>query len=74
MLEKKKDGFFIINEKGLEELNQKELEKQEKEQLKQDLGNILFESAMDKAKIAELESNQADLLMEIALLKTGGVA
>ncbi|QOK28071.1 hypothetical protein IIE26_05225 [Cytobacillus oceanisediminis] len=45
---------------------------EEIEQLKQDLGNILFESAADKAKITELEAAQGDLLMELATLKMGG--
>lgn len=44
------------------------------EQMQQDLGNILFESAMDKQKIAELESMTGNLLMEVATLKTGGNA
>lgn len=43
-------------------------------QLELELGDILLESAMDKAKINELELSQGDLLMEIALLKMGGVA
>ena len=46
--------------------------KQENIQIKTDLGNILFESAMDKSKISELEVAQGDLLMEIAMLKMGG--
>lgn len=43
------------------------------EQLQQDLGNVLFESAMDKARIAELEINQGEMLMEIAMLKGGSL-
>ncbi|WP_370225303.1 hypothetical protein [Cytobacillus sp.] len=39
--------------------------------LEQDLGNVLFESAADKAKISELETTQGDLLIEIAILKNG---
>jgi hypothetical protein len=42
------------------------------EQLQQEIGNILFESAMDKARIAELEASQGDMLIEIAMLKMGG--
>lgn len=43
------------------------------EQLEQDLGNVLLESAADKAKVTELEIAQGNLLMEIALLKGGNV-
>jgi|GEM_PF-4069266 len=39
-----------------------------------DLGNLLIESAMDKAKIAELETLTGDLLIEVATLKMGGNA
>lgn len=46
--------------------------KAENEQLNSDIGLVLFESAMDKAKIAGLEASQGDLLMEIAILKMGG--
>lgn len=42
------------------------------QQLEQDLGFVLFENALDKAKISELEMSQGDLLMEIAMLKMGG--
>lgn len=42
------------------------------EELEQNLGNVLLESAADKAKIAEMETSQGDLLMEIATLKMGG--
>jgi hypothetical protein len=42
------------------------------EQLQADMGTILFESAMDKARIAELEAAQGDMLVEIAMLKMGG--
>jgi hypothetical protein len=42
------------------------------EQLQQEIGNILFESAMDKARIAELEASQGDMLVEIAMLKMRG--
>lgn len=44
------------------------------QQLEQDLGQILMERAADKAKIAELEKAQGDLLMELATLKMGGSA
>ncbi|EFV78939.1 hypothetical protein HMPREF1013_00823 [Bacillus sp. 2_A_57_CT2] len=47
-------------------------EEQQIRQIEQDLGNVLFESAADKARIAELETAQGDLLMEIATLKMGG--
>ncbi|MEN8702444.1 hypothetical protein [Bacillus infantis] len=40
--------------------------------LQQEIGAILFESAMDKARIAELEASQGDMLIEIAMLKMGG--
>ena len=43
------------------------------EQLESDLGISLFESAMDKAKIANLETVQGEMLMEIAMLKMGGI-
>ncbi|MBS4195322.1 hypothetical protein [Lederbergia citri] len=43
-------------------------------QLQNELGNILFESAKDKARINDLEMQQGNLLMEIALLKMGGNA
>ncbi|KMY49575.1 hypothetical protein [Peribacillus loiseleuriae] len=45
---------------------------EEIEQLQQDLGMILLESANDKARIVELEINQGEMLMEIATLKMGG--
>lgn len=44
------------------------------QQLESDLGQILMESAADKAKITELEKAQGDLLMEFATLKMGGSA
>ncbi|MFJ7585661.1 hypothetical protein [Bacillus cereus] len=44
------------------------------QQLETDLGQILMESAADKAKITELEKAQGDLLMELATLKMGGSA
>lgn len=44
------------------------------QQLESDLGNALIESAVDKAKITELEKAQGDLLMELATLKMGGSA
>jgi hypothetical protein len=44
----------------------------ENEQLKTELGNVLLESATDKARLAELEEQQGSLLMEIATLKMGG--
>lgn len=42
------------------------------QQLETELGNVLLESAVDKAKITELEKAQGNLLMEIATLKMGG--
>ncbi|PAQ15081.1 hypothetical protein CD798_08545 [Bacillaceae bacterium SAOS 7] len=42
------------------------------QQLQADLGNVLLESANDKAKISSLEATVGDLLMEVAALKTGG--
>jgi hypothetical protein len=47
---------------------------QEQLQTEEVIGTLLFESATDKAKIAELETAQGDLLMEIAMLKMGGTA
>ncbi|WP_306009334.1 hypothetical protein [Bacillus sp. MMSF_3328] len=41
-------------------------------QIEEQLGTMLFESATDKARIAELEASQGDLLMEIATMKMGG--
>lgn len=46
---------------------------EEVEQLRIDLGNSLFENAMDKTKIANLEANQGEMLMEIAMIKMGGI-
>ncbi|MBG9655401.1 hypothetical protein [Cytobacillus firmus] len=60
------DSFFFV-------YKDRELTQEEKiQQLEQDLGDILLESAMDKAKIAEMETAQGDMLMEIAMLKMGG--
>lgn len=42
------------------------------EQLENDLGVSLFENAMDKGRISDLEQNQGEMLMEIAMLKMGG--
>lgn len=58
----------------LELLNEQKLEPvlSIEEQLQQDIGNMLLESAMDKARIAELEAAQGDMLLEIAMLKMGG--
>jgi hypothetical protein len=42
------------------------------QQIQADMGAILFESAMDKARIKELEDAQATMVMEIAMLKMGG--
>lgn len=72
MFEKKSEGFFVLNPKGMEKLIEEENKKLESELIKQDLGNMLFESGMDKIKISELEVSQGDLLMEIAILKMGG--
>lgn len=43
-------------------------------QLEQTVGDVLLTSAMDKVKIAELEESQGNLLMELAMLKMGGVS
>jgi len=72
VFEKKSEGFFVLNPKGMEKLIEEENKKLESELIKQDLGNMLFESGMDKIKISELEVSQGDLLMEIAILKMGG--
>lgn len=44
------------------------------EQIQNDLGNVLLERAIDKAKIANLEATAGDLLLEVANLKLGGNA
>lgn len=41
------------------------------DQLGADLGNLLLESAMDKATILELEDTVGNLLFEVAALKGG---
>ncbi|MEK4403427.1 hypothetical protein MKZ26_03150 [Sporosarcina sp. FSL K6-6792] len=56
-------------------MTQEEEFEQLKTQLSQtqdDLGTSLFESAMDKARIADLEAIQGEMLMEIAMIKMGG--
>ena len=73
MFEKKSKNFFVLSPKGLEKLIEEGNKKLESELIKQDLGNMLFENAMDKVKISSLEISQGDLLMEIAMLKMGGV-
>jgi len=73
MFEKKSKNFFVLSSESLEKLNQKEIEKIQAELNQEALGNMLFENAMDKVKISSLEISQGDLLMEIAMLKMGGV-
>lgn len=68
MFEKKSEGFFVLTQKALEERSKPK----DTELIKQDMGALLLEQAMDKMKIAELEKSQGDLLMEIAMLKMGG--
>ncbi|MED5017941.1 hypothetical protein P9847_11570 [Paenibacillus chibensis] len=41
------------------------------DQLGADLGNLLMESAMDKATIMQLEDTVGNLLLEVAMLKGG---
>ena len=41
------------------------------QQLQSDLGNVLLESANDKAKISNLEATVGNLLLEVATLKGG---
>ena len=73
MFEKKSKNFFVLSTESLEKLNLKEIEKIQIELNQEALGNMLFENAMDKVKISSLEISQGDLLMEIAMLKMGGV-
>ena len=73
MFEKKSKNFFVLSPESLEKLNLKEIEKIQVELNQEALGNMLFENAMDKVKISSLELSQGDLLMEIAMLKMGGV-
>ena len=73
MFEKKSKNFFVLSTESLEKLNLKEMEKIQIELNQEALGNMLFENAMDKAKISSLEISQGDLLMEIAMLKMGGI-
>ncbi|EWG08909.1 hypothetical protein [Cytobacillus firmus] len=65
---------LITNEITFEFINRPLTPEEKIAQLEKDLGNVLFESAADKAKISELEIAQGDLLMEIAMLKMGGNA
>lgn len=68
-----KDATLFINPQSKElwyEYSERQLSPEE--QLQQEIGNILLESAMDKARIAELEASQGDMLIEIAMLKMGG--
>ncbi|MGE6260858.1 hypothetical protein ACQKCU_23780 [Heyndrickxia sporothermodurans] len=48
--------------------------KEENQQLQQDIGSLLFESANDKAEIAMLKESMGNLLLEVAELKLGGNA
>ena len=73
MFEKKSKNFFVLSTESLEKLNLKEMEKIQIELNQEALGNMLFENAMDKVKISSLELSQGDLLMEIAMLKMGGI-
>ena len=43
------------------------------ETLKQQMGSVIFEDAMNKSKISDLEIQNGNLMLEIAMLKTGGV-
>lgn len=63
----------IKNKHGVYEFVKTEEEKN-LENIQMDLGTILIERAMDKMLVRELQSSQADLLMEITLLKSGGNA
>ncbi|HWO95150.1 MAG TPA: hypothetical protein VNM45_02105 [Bacillus sp. (in: firmicutes)] len=51
-----------------------EITESDKQQIQQDMGALLLESANDKAKIKELETLTGDLIIEIANLKAGGAA
>ena len=74
MLEKKSKNFFVLSSKGMEKLEEKKIDKIQAELNQEALGNMIFENAMDKAKISSLETSQGDLLMEVAMLKIGGIA
>lgn len=62
----------IINIEYIEPRPKPPPEPTETELLRQEMGSLLLDQAMDKMKISELEKSQGDLLMEIAMLKMGG--
>lgn len=64
---------FFVKDNGIERTLKSENELKTS-RLEIQLGNTLFESAIDKMKINELEASQGSLLMEIAMLKMGGIA
>lgn len=51
-----------------------ERQKQKVNEQSQTIGSMLIESAMDKARISDLETLTGDLILEIATLKAGGTA
>ncbi|MGE8080522.1 hypothetical protein [Peribacillus loiseleuriae] len=61
------NGVFFVEYKERELTVEEQLQ-----QAQSDLGTLLLESANDKARIAELEVTQGEMLMEIAMLKMGG--
>lgn len=66
-------GWFKLENSELVEYPELKPMAAEYKQLQDDMGTILVESAIDKARISELEASQADMLVEIATLKMGGI-
>lgn len=65
--------WYEYTDKPLNPEDELEQLKQQLQTTQNDLGTALFESAIDKAKITDLEAFQGEMLMEIAMLKIGGI-
>ncbi|MEC0370058.1 hypothetical protein [Paenibacillus chibensis] len=63
--------YIDIKDSTINFVNEDKDPQKQTEQMGADLGNLLMESAMDKATIMQLEDTVGNLLLEVAMLKGG---
>lgn len=66
--------YVNINDSKVKFVNESDNPENRLSDAEKNIGEILFDAAMDKIKADEIESTQAEMLLEIAQLKMGGVA
>ncbi|WP_136604678.1 hypothetical protein [Paenibacillus dokdonensis] len=63
--------YIDIKDSTVNFVNEDKDPQKQTDQMGADLGNLLMESAMDKATIMQLEDTVGNLLLEVAMLKGG---